>query len=258
MANRRKKDEKKIGLKEKIRGIAWGRYLTIVFISAWMFILGVFVGRGTAPVKFDIKKLSREIEELRTADVKKRLAPVEAVTDEEKTKTTLGFYEELKKSEPVSVTAVKPRTVLNKSTVIKQEKNTSVNAKAAPGEKKESVPKSAPKAQKVTAAKSAAKKPEVKTVVPVPKSVKPVGEKTANTKEMTIQVASVKALDDADALVKKLNDKGYPAYKSIAIVPDKGIWFRIRVGQYKSREATTDMIGRLKKDGFRPMVVDRK
>ena len=61
MANRRKKDEKKIGLKEKIRGIAWGRYLTIVFISAWMFILGVFVGRGTAPVKFDIKKLSREL-----------------------------------------------------------------------------------------------------------------------------------------------------------------------------------------------------
>ena len=101
--------------------------------------------------------------------MKKRVAPVEAVTDEEKTKTTLGFYEELKKSEPVSVTAVKPRTVLNKSTVIKQEKNTSVNAKAAPGEKVVCA-ESAPKAQKVTAAKSAAKKPEVKTVVPAPKS----------------------------------------------------------------------------------------
>jgi cell division septation protein DedD len=258
MANRRKKDEKKISLGDKIRRIAWGRYLTIVFISAWMFILGILVGRGTAPLKFDIKKLSREIEELRAADMKKRVAPVEVVANEEKTKTTLGFYEELKKNEPVSVAAVKPRAVLNKSPVKQQKKNTSVNAKTAPVEKKESVPKSAPKAKKAPVVKSAAKKPEVKTVVPAAKSVKPVGEKTANAKEMTIQVASVKALEDADALVKKLNDKGYPAYKTIAIVPDKGIWFRIRVGQYKSREATVGMIGRLKKDGFRPMVVDRK
>ena len=258
MANRRKKDEKKIGLKEKIRGIAWGRYLTIAFISAWMFVLGVLVGRGTSPVKFDIQKLSREIKELRAADMKKRVAPVEAVTNEEKAKTTLGFYEELKKSEPASVAAVKPRIDLNKTPGKQPKKNSSVNAKTAPVEKKEPVPEFSPKAQSAPVVESPAKKSEAKTVVPATSSVKPFTGKTANTKDVTIQVASLKALDDADAMVKKLNDKGYPAYKTIAVVPDRGIWFRIRIGHFKSREAATDMIGRLKKDGFRPMVVDPK
>ena len=67
-----------------------------------MFGLGVLVGRGTAPVKFDIKKLTRELEDLIAADLKKQLEPVELETAETKTKTKLEFYEELKKSGPIA------------------------------------------------------------------------------------------------------------------------------------------------------------
>jgi cell division septation protein DedD len=258
MASSQKKGVKKIRLTDKFRRIAWGRYLAITLISAWMFVLGVLVGRGTAPVKFDIKKLSREIEELRAADIKKQMAPVEVEADEEKTKTSLGFYEELKKSDPVSVPPLKKRSDKNTSREKQQKESSSTTAKTTTAVKKEAVAKSSSSTQKAAAANSPEEKPEVKTAAPAKESVKSTGETTASAKGVTIQVASMKALSDADALVKKLNDKGYPAYKTIAIVPDKGIWFRIRVGRYGSREATTDTIGRLKKDGFRPMVVERK
>ncbi len=255
MAKSRKKKEKKITLKDKIRAFEWGRYITIFLISAWMFILGVLVGRGTAPIKFDIKKLSREIETLREADIKKQKAPVEVVTDEEKTKKTLGFYEELKKSEPAPVPPVKPRS----STVSSQEKplkKKTNSAQTSPQVKKEPVPKAPSKSQKKQA-KSPEKKPKSKPTTAVVSSVKPTAVPSSKSKGVTIQVASLKELSDADALVNKLKAKGYPAYKTIAVVPDKGIWFRIRVGNYSSREATNSMVGRLKKDGFRPMIVKR-
>jgi cell division septation protein DedD len=220
-----------------------------------MFILGVLVGRGTAPVKFDIKKLSREIETLREADLKKQKAPVEVVTNEEKTKTTLGFYEELKKSEPAPVPLVKPRS----SNVTSQEKTLkkkTTPAKTSPQVKKEPVSKPSSKIKKKQT-KSPEKKPKSKTTTAVANSVKPTVSPAKKSKGMTIQVASLKELSEADALVKKLQAKGYPAYKTIAVVPDKGIWFRIRVGSYSSRESTNRMVGRLKKDGFRPMIVKR-
>ena len=37
----------------------------IFFVSIWMFILGVFVGRGTAPVQFDIEELQKELAALK-------------------------------------------------------------------------------------------------------------------------------------------------------------------------------------------------
>ena len=258
MARSRKKDEKKISLKDTFRRIAWGRYLAITLISAWMFVLGILVGRGTAPVKFDIEKLSRELEELRAADIKKQMAPVEVEADEEKTKTTLGFYEELKKSDPVSITPEKPRRDLNTSQAKQQKVGGATTAKTATAVKKGPDPKSSPSTKKAAATNAPEKKPDAETVAPEKGSVPSATESAANAKGVTIQVASLKALNDADALVKKLKGKGYPAYKTIAVVPDKGIWFRIRVGSYSSREATTDTIGRLKKEGFRPMVVERK
>jgi hypothetical protein len=45
----------------------------IFFVAAWMFILGIFVGRGTAPLQFDIKKLQNELAALKEDVVKKEL-----------------------------------------------------------------------------------------------------------------------------------------------------------------------------------------
>ena len=71
----------------------WG--VAIFFLCAWMFVLGVLVGRDTAPVKFDIKKLRQKISDTQrqpqTAPPDE--TPREAVAVKDKTK--LGFYERL-------------------------------------------------------------------------------------------------------------------------------------------------------------------
>ena len=42
----------------------------IFFISAWMFVLGILVGRGTAPVHFDIEVLQKELIALKESIIK--------------------------------------------------------------------------------------------------------------------------------------------------------------------------------------------
>ena len=69
-----------------------------LFVSAWMFVLGILVGREMVPVKFDIEKLQNELATLKEAVIKKELDQykIESSTDESKTK--MGFYETLKKT----------------------------------------------------------------------------------------------------------------------------------------------------------------
>jgi len=58
--NKRKDSEFKkpfiVLTRRKIAGWA----LLIFFLCAWMFILGLLVGRGTAPVKFDIAAIEKK------------------------------------------------------------------------------------------------------------------------------------------------------------------------------------------------------
>jgi hypothetical protein len=82
------------------RPIAWGRYLLVFFVAAWMFILGVLVGRGTAPVQFDTQALQKELAALRDAMMKKERDALEKAIRGEDKKAPLEFYEALKKDDP--------------------------------------------------------------------------------------------------------------------------------------------------------------
>jgi len=64
-----------------------------------MFILGIFVGRGTAPIKFDIEKLQKELIALKEENSKKEKEKYGLYMAEAQKKTNLGFYEALKKNE---------------------------------------------------------------------------------------------------------------------------------------------------------------
>ena len=51
-----------------------GRTLWIslfIFGCGWMFVLGILIGRGIAPVQFDIEKLQKELASLKEAVIKK-------------------------------------------------------------------------------------------------------------------------------------------------------------------------------------------
>ena len=69
-----------------------------LFACAWMFVLGIFVGRETVPVRFDIEKLQNELAALKERVVKKELDQYKIDSNADATKTKMKFYETLKKT----------------------------------------------------------------------------------------------------------------------------------------------------------------
>ncbi|MBL0731322.1 MAG: SPOR domain-containing protein [Desulfosarcina sp.] len=188
------------------------QFSILFFTSAWMFILGVLVGRGYDPVQIDIKSLQNRLAELSKKEQNYYKIDQDAASD----KTSLGFYEDLKK------------------TTKKDSKN------------------------RITSSLSS-KKPLKKKTYSVRGTIdnkkSDTTKKNKVQKNYTIQVASLKDSKIADKLVANLKKRGYPAYKLKAVVPDKGTWFRIRIGSYKDKADARTIINRLKKDKFNVMLV---
>jgi cell division septation protein DedD len=209
-----------------------------LFACAWMFVLGIFVGRETAPVRFDIEKLQNELTALKERVVKKELDQYNIDSNADVTKTKMKFYEALKKT---------GRDDRLNDNMIKQqkkpipEKSASLSKVKMPGH----IDGLAQKEKKSGFKKS-------------PKATPPaVGKQDPAGKNVTIQVASMKASSDADKLVSKLKKEGYPAYRTIGKIPGKGIWFRVRVGYFKNRTEAGLMLKRLKKEKIEAVIVQR-
>jgi cell division protein FtsN len=201
-----------------------------------MFVLGILVGRGTAPVKFDIDKLNKELAELKQKDIKEQMERLKVDAENVKPKTDLEFYEELKKN---------PQPVTKK-----------IQKEPGPSQSQTKEKAVRPSSEKRPAEKAAASKPPASAKVkPAQKQPQTATGKTVTEKTLTIQAASLKEMQDAENLVAKLKSKGYPAYKSIGMVPEKGIWFRVRIGEYSNPEDAAATLQRLKKDGFEPILV---
>jgi cell division septation protein DedD len=243
--NKRKEPEfKKPFIVLSRRKIA-GWVFLIFFLCAWMFILGILVGRGTAPVKFDIAALEKKIEASKEgdgSDQRKTPAPKNPVVVKDKTK--LEFYEALKenKVDPDVPALQKPAE------------------KTVPQEaKKETAPK--PASSKSTSQKAGTQKPEAAASSQIKKPAKKNGKVPVVTRTnaagplYTIQAASVKDPKDADRLVQKLKKSGYPAYRMIGKVPGKGIWFRVRIGEYKRKSEALSVMNKMKKEGLKPILV---
>ena len=225
----------------------------IFFLCAWMFVLGVLVGRGTAPVKFDIAALEKKIgapkkDEL--AQPKKKPAQQEAASV--KDKTELDFYETLEDNKvdtkiptlkTPKVDEPKDKKPVEKSTSQKKQKAT-VEKQAAvkTDSKKAASPKSKPAA-------TPQKKKPTKAQVPA------VAKTSAPGPIYTIQASAHKSEKDADRLVQKLKKSGYPAYRAIGKIPGQGIWYRVRIGEYKNKTEAQSVIKKLKKDGHKPILM---
>jgi DedD protein len=49
-----------------------------------------------------------------------------------------------------------------------------------------------------------------------------------------LQVASFKSAEEADKYAQQLRQRGHAAYRQAAVVPDKGLWHRVRIGPFDS------------------------
>jgi len=236
------KKNKKVSLSKKpflvLSRRAIAGWLGVIFIlCAWMFVIGILVGRGTAPVQFDMDGLQSKLEVSRQNLKKKQPGPARGGSGIDEDKTKLDFYEALPEDrEDTRIDEKKSIPVISK----KVEPSPAVKSPPAAEEKAIKKSPAGPK-----------KKQPAKQPVAAKSEAKPSG------KVYTVQVAAVKVVKDADRLVAQLKKKGYPAYRTISKVKDKGIWFRVRVGKYKSRAEASPTLEKLKKSGLKPIIVEQ-
>ena len=232
---------------ELTRKKAAGWLVILLFVCSWMFVLGILVGRGTAPVQFDVDKLKKDLlNELKAAVEKekeeKKAAEATASSDPVSPDgKTLEFYEDLKST---------------------KESQENINMGAAP--KQEILPLSVP--QKEVPVKDAqVKEPKITKVnekAIAPAEIKPLKSPEPALPEIavkgpvyTVQITAVKDQESADKIVVDLVKKGYPAYRSSGEVPGKGTWHRVRIGEFREKSEAETVLARIGKDKIKGIII---
>ncbi|MFP3999798.1 MAG: SPOR domain-containing protein [Desulfobacterales bacterium] len=207
-------------------GSAFGRLVLLFVISACMFILGVLVGRNTAPVHFDMKSLESKLSGLETSV----LADDNGGQTEEKQSPydiSFEFYDKLKeKTEIDEYAAGRPRVL-------------------APKYEK-------PEPSEIMPLRAAAEKEEE---IGPSSEIRPVKHTESQEKKYAIQVASLRDPEKAKQVREKFSRKGYPAFTKMAVVEEKGRWYRVRLGPYPDRKRARDDLNRLQKAGVDAIIV---
>lgn len=229
----------------------WGWICVFFIVSGSMFFLGILVGRGTAPLKFDIDGLQQEL-----SSYKKAFAIENAETRPEKLsdQPELEFFDALKhdgedKALDIKVIKQTPLPMSKDDYENKPESSASTDNDDITMETKTSAGIKEDKEPPLNELKH--------HVQPAENKPSPPAANLEKDGRYTIQVAAFRQADDADQLVKKLTGKGYNAYRSIGKVTDKGIWFRVRIGAYGKREEAAPVLEQLEKDKIKGILLNK-
>jgi cell division septation protein DedD len=247
MANPAEKDANKKPSKTTSRRAKAGWVVAVFFIAAWMFGMGVMVGRETAPVRFDLDQLKKTLESLQRAsrEPQKNAPPVEPT--EMKDKTKLDFYEVLPKNrEDADVNLLKPTPPGPASA---KPEPPAAKTQETPAQARTDKPPTVP-------ASPPAPKTEKPALVPVPPPP-PAPAAVAPGQAFTVQVSAVKSEEEARRMVDRLRQRGYAAHIEATAMPDKSTWYRVRMGEFPTKESARGTVERLQKDGFSSMVLPK-
>ncbi len=210
----------------------WGAL--IIFILIWIFILGILVGRGTAPAPFDPRRLEKELAELKAELIRKQQRQVDAVATGKLRQDDVEFFKSLKEtgSELIDLPA-KPAPVTG------AERQQALRLKALKRETKR---------------RPAEKRPPA---APQPRASTKKAMTPGAGSGYTVQVASLKDQAAAAKMAAALAARGLEAYQIKVDLGPKGTWYRVRVGRFGDLKAARKMVERLKKMHYSAMVVRR-
>lgn len=229
------------------RGV-YGSLALVLAACAWTFFLGVLVGRGTAPVHFDMEKLGQDLQALREQVQDHQARQLQTYSEAVENKSDLDFYEDLKAS--AENLAIDPDlTRAPPQPTIVAGPSSSEDAAQTPAASDVPVKRRLPGLQ--AKQEAAAKRP--------PPEQKPApGEASRPAAgSLTLQVASLRDAKMADEMVARLRRDGYQAVRSGVTIPGKGQWFRVQVGRFNDRQAATATIRALESKGLKPILVSR-
>ncbi|HEX5036839.1 MAG TPA: SPOR domain-containing protein [bacterium] len=86
----------------------------------------------------------------------------------------------------------------------------------------------------------------VRQEVPVEAPVEAPVETPKPKGKFTIQVGSYQSSNEASAALRGWKKKGYSAYTAVGTIPDKGTWYRVRIGGFPSREEAQKFLDKFK------------
>ncbi|NVM22670.1 MAG: SPOR domain-containing protein [Desulfobacterales bacterium] len=206
-------------------------WLGVAFLAMlWMFTLGVIVGRGLSPVRFDVEKLKGELVALKQEALRREEAGYKKDADTLSGKRNLDFYDLL--------TDKKEQARLKSVSKAKQQP-------LKPKSEKETTRKPGPK----TLPKSKVNQKEKKALRPS------LAKKRSTRGTFTVQVLSVKDPVRAEKMVSYLKGKDYVAYKVTAHIPGKGTYHRVRVGHFKDRREAARAAEKLGGEKLEPLII---
>ena len=249
-----RKKNKKVSLAKKpflvlSRKAIAGWLVAAFFICAWMFVIGILVGRGTSPLKFDINKLQKELQIATEKLKQKEKNQSDRKGNSPREKPELEFYEALKKDRQETDIAAAP------APPPPAKKSEPPPPKTSATSKKTSMKRRTKTGSKATVPVESARKTPKAASVPPSEAPRPRAESA--DRPYAIQVAAFKAAGDADKMVAELKQKGFAAYRRFDKIPNKGIWYRVRVGDYKNKAEAGGIMAKLKKAGYKGMLVKK-
>jgi cell division protein FtsN len=196
-------------------------WLGVAFlVMVWMFTLGVVVGRGLSPVRFDVEKLTKELMDLKEQALSREKQGRDVETASKNTQ--LGFYDAL---------------------MDKKEKARLRSEAKEKSSKRLAERQTSGKAESTTLRKALEK--------PLPAS----DQQGPSAGTLTLQVASLRDSTGAAEMVSHLKSKGYSAYQVAAEVPGKGTYHRVRVGHFKDRSAARQAAAGLRQEKLEPFII---
>lgn len=264
-----------------------------VVVLAWFFIMGVLVGRGTAPVTFDIDGLRNQLVTA-SAVISERVAQIGGGSD-----GTVDFYDSLGR-EGADIHISDPRNYRPEYSVAPEGDSLTAGIGDGPPEGGETPaagvddevllgdaawdgkvlePQVKPKtdfdgyvALKQAGSQVAAAQTPPQTQTP--EVVRPAAAQTPAATDaerggsavvsgggqavkgtFSVQVAAVRGEAEAKAFLESLGKKGFSGRVEKTTVGE-GVWYRVRVGVYQSRAQAEEDLQKLIKIGIKsPMIV---
>jgi cell division septation protein DedD len=205
--------------------VAWGIGLLLAFL--WMFLLGLFLGKGLTPADFNLAEIKKRMvaERIWPGSGKRAVGtekPPAAIAGEKKIPVEdLGFYEALAKKKQVRLMPPAREKVPNQKTV---------TTPRAPSSTASTVPP--PPASAPTAAEP--KKPSS-------------APGTSTPGRYTVQVASFREEESARKLALALKSVREVTIHPVDL-PGKGRWYRVQAGGFLSRQEADALAARLQKE----------
>lgn len=211
----------------------WGGCL--FFVLAWIFVLGILVGRGFLPGAMtalsDLKNQIGVLQQMVSREKSQDLAPSKKSDSDPK----LAFYDKLSSKKVETPKDTLPPRRPEKSTREKTYAKEPFSSQVFSPKRESSGAHTAAGGNQVETSKVASPGGKERVEPSVPKV------------KYTVQVASFDEKNKAEKLIGDLAQRGYQAYSYEAKVKGK-IYYRVRCGMFPSRKAAEDYAWKLGKE----------